>query len=406
LPARAPARLYAHYEGAVGRFLRALEACSRSDAGEAAAQGRGGGRSLGYALGRGDGSDTESRPERGRRRDGKAGEEAGGGGAGYRPGCPALVQRHFEGMVWRNKYFYNNFEVVRLADFRPGSAYYRWFAHVDGDGGIFRSRWGDAPIRTLGVLFLFEPKQVLDLSGKIDYMHPPLITCAAMPETAHGRQGAHGVDAAFSFLMELRSCCAATASSQCRAAQAGQGGGEGASEGGAAQHEGAREGSEHDGDGRAQGGGAAWATWEECEARPKPDLCRQCALVPQASAGAGLPASELPTNKLRCRVRKVEAGAGLAGAKSCSDGEGESRGCRTLQEEKREDRSGDGGDGSSGRAAGVDGAANAGGGARSIRSIGGAGGDADEDAEAWAYAFGLSLTAVYRLVRPGHETSK
>jgi hypothetical protein len=46
--------------------------------------------------------------------------------------------------------FYTNFEVVAMR-FVRSSSYRAWFAHVDALGGIYVHRWGDAPIRWLGV---------------------------------------------------------------------------------------------------------------------------------------------------------------------------------------------------------------------------------------------------------------
>jgi len=145
--------------------------------------------------------------------------DAGGGGHGDY-GCNELILRHFSQRHWKRGYFYNNFEILKLEDFRPGSLYYRWFLHVDREGGIFRNRWGDAPVRTLGVLLTLGPNKILDLRGRIDYFHPPLITCASKPEMAilpspdsKGRRGggvegqATGGEGGFAFFLNTGIAC-------------------------------------------------------------------------------------------------------------------------------------------------------------------------------------------------------
>ena len=188
---------------------------------------------------------------------GRGGRRAGLNGEGGMGACTDVALRHFTRRAWKNTYFYNNFEVLRLADFRPGSPYSEWFDHVDGNGGIFRSRWGDAPIRTLGVLFLIPSSKLLDLRGRVDYMHPPFLTCASQPEfqprSLPSRREGTG-PGAFAFLFDRRRCCPQsrqeTAAGHTRAA-----------------------------------GGSATLSWQDCASWPRANMCQDCKSVPLGADG-------------------------------------------------------------------------------------------------------------------------
>ena len=52
--------------------------------------------------------------------------------------------------TWDRSYYYTNFEIGHLPFFR-GEAYQSYFRHLDAAGGFYYYRWGDAPIRLLGV---------------------------------------------------------------------------------------------------------------------------------------------------------------------------------------------------------------------------------------------------------------
>ena len=188
---------------------------------------------------------------------GREGGRAGLDGEGGMGACTDVALRHFTRRAWKNTYFYNNFEVLRLADFRPGSPYSEWFDHVDGNGGIFRSRWGDAPIRTLGVLFLIPSSKLLDLRGRVDYMHPPFLTCASLPEFqpwSLPRRSEGTGQGAFAFLFDQRRCCPQsrqeTAAGHTRAA-----------------------------------GASATLSWQDCAPRPRADMCQHCKSVPLGADG-------------------------------------------------------------------------------------------------------------------------
>lgn len=55
--------------------------------------------------------------------------------------------------------YYTNFEVASLA-FLRSAPYRAWFDFVDGAGGMYAHRWGDAPIRWLGVQMHLNATQV------------------------------------------------------------------------------------------------------------------------------------------------------------------------------------------------------------------------------------------------------
>ena len=72
---------------------------------------------------------------------------------------PALLRPHLESVAaspslplgsWDRSYYYTNFEIGNLSFFRS-EAYQSYFRHLDSEGGFYYYRWGDAPIRLLGV---------------------------------------------------------------------------------------------------------------------------------------------------------------------------------------------------------------------------------------------------------------
>ena len=65
--------------------------------------------------------------------------------------------------------FYTNFEICDLAWFR-GLAWQDYFAAVDKAGGIWRYRWGDAPIRYYGLVNLL-PASALWCIKEMYYRH-------------------------------------------------------------------------------------------------------------------------------------------------------------------------------------------------------------------------------------------
>ena len=57
------------------------------------------------------------------------------------------------------KLFYTNFEICDLKWFR-GPSWQAYFKAIDDAGGIYRHRWGDAPIRWLGLKHMLDGKEI------------------------------------------------------------------------------------------------------------------------------------------------------------------------------------------------------------------------------------------------------
>lgn len=68
------------------------------------------------------------------------------------------------------KMYYTNFEIAKVSWFLS-SGYLDYFDHIDRIGGIYTKRWGDAPIRYIGVKSLMEDRNILDFRGLINYKH-------------------------------------------------------------------------------------------------------------------------------------------------------------------------------------------------------------------------------------------
>lgn len=65
--------------------------------------------------------------------------------------------------------YYTNFEICDLAFFRD-TPWQRFFAAIDAAGGIWRCRWGDAPIRWLGLKHLLRPCEIYCIR-QLSYFH-------------------------------------------------------------------------------------------------------------------------------------------------------------------------------------------------------------------------------------------
>jgi hypothetical protein len=66
--------------------------------------------------------------------------------------------------------YYTNFEAGKVASFSKDSAYYRYYSFVRENGGIYTRRWGDAPIKYLGVNLFIRPEAVQEARG-FRYQH-------------------------------------------------------------------------------------------------------------------------------------------------------------------------------------------------------------------------------------------
>ena len=71
--------------------------------------------------------------------------------------------------AWNYLYYYNNFEICKL-EFGRSRAYQEFFRYLDHLGGIYKFRWGDAPIRTIAVSMLV-PKAKVHRFTDIPYSH-------------------------------------------------------------------------------------------------------------------------------------------------------------------------------------------------------------------------------------------
>lgn len=72
-------------------------------------------------------------------------------------------------------HFWNNFEIVKVS-FTTSEEYQDYFNYIEQVGGIFYERWGDAPIRTFGVMLYARPQDVI-LFDNIGYQHPWAHSC-------------------------------------------------------------------------------------------------------------------------------------------------------------------------------------------------------------------------------------
>lgn len=70
---------------------------------------------------------------------------------------------------WNYRYYYNNFEIIKL-EFGRSRAYQDYFSYLDRLGGIYKHRWGDAPIRTLAVA-MFVPEKKVHQFKDVPYSH-------------------------------------------------------------------------------------------------------------------------------------------------------------------------------------------------------------------------------------------
>ena len=65
--------------------------------------------------------------------------------------------------------YYTNFEIGSI-DWFTNSKYNSFYEHIDASGGIFNGRWGDAPIRFLGVNMLMDRQHIQNIPN-LTYTH-------------------------------------------------------------------------------------------------------------------------------------------------------------------------------------------------------------------------------------------
>jgi hypothetical protein len=71
---------------------------------------------------------------------------------------------------------FNNFAIANASLFRDHPLIRSWLQKVDRNGGIYRHRWGDAPIHTLALTQFLEREQIAQLRY-FGYMHRNEYVC-------------------------------------------------------------------------------------------------------------------------------------------------------------------------------------------------------------------------------------
>lgn len=72
-------------------------------------------------------------------------------------------------LIPEGKMFYTNFELGRVEWF-TNSEYIKYYNKIDESGNIYIKRWGDAPIKYLGVNLFCEPNKIIPVKG-FTYQH-------------------------------------------------------------------------------------------------------------------------------------------------------------------------------------------------------------------------------------------
>jgi alpha 1,2-mannosyltransferase len=76
------------------------------------------------------------------------------------------------------KIIYTNFAIANVSLFRDHPLIQAWLHEVDHYGGIYRSRWGDAPLHTLALTQFIEEKHIARLRY-FGYFHRREYICAS-----------------------------------------------------------------------------------------------------------------------------------------------------------------------------------------------------------------------------------
>lgn len=88
---------------------------------------------------------------------------------GVTKGLWELARNIKENDIEENKMYYTNFEVCNVNWF-SSDEYMNFYNKIDESGGIMTHRWGDAPIRYLGVNMYMNPENIYGFEN-IDYQH-------------------------------------------------------------------------------------------------------------------------------------------------------------------------------------------------------------------------------------------
>jgi alpha 1,2-mannosyltransferase len=78
--------------------------------------------------------------------------------------------------IQEGKMFYTNFELAKTSSFLKGSKYFDFYKFIDVSGGIFQNRWGDAPLKYLGVNLFIPANKLKPITG-FTYQHGAVYTC-------------------------------------------------------------------------------------------------------------------------------------------------------------------------------------------------------------------------------------
>lgn len=79
------------------------------------------------------------------------------------------------GQSYNHCHFWSNFEIGNL-DWLRSKAYLDFFETLDGDGGFFYERWGDAPVHSIAAGLLLK-KEEIHFFDDIAYYHVPFTHC-------------------------------------------------------------------------------------------------------------------------------------------------------------------------------------------------------------------------------------
>jgi len=79
------------------------------------------------------------------------------------------VKEKYPNDLPENLMFYTNFELGKMSWFLT-SGYMEFYNYLDSIGGIYTKRWGDAPIKFLGVNLLMDQKNISQMGGFV-YNH-------------------------------------------------------------------------------------------------------------------------------------------------------------------------------------------------------------------------------------------
>jgi hypothetical protein len=93
---------------------------------------------------------------------------------GVTKGLWELAKSIKENDIEENKMYYTNFEVCNVNWFNS-EEYMNFYNEIDKNGGIMTGRWGDAPIRYLGVNMYMNPNNLYGFKN-ISYQHGSFTT--------------------------------------------------------------------------------------------------------------------------------------------------------------------------------------------------------------------------------------